>query len=136
MILLILILFGFCKKKNAKIRYLEIFEVDSWTIWYFEWHYALNMVPIASLFYPLKTLENLTIFWCFQGVEKGCIEDQKVKSFVDGEYWIVGTATLGILFFGLVAANLLYFGYRYYKQSKSWFVRAPSLIKWRWTFEH
>ena len=39
--------------------------------------------------------------------------------FVDGESkdWI-GTLTLGILCFGLVAANLLYFGYRYYRHSK------------------
>ena len=29
--------------------------------------------------YPLKTLENLTVFWCFQGVDKGCIGNEWVK---------------------------------------------------------
>ena len=28
--------------------------------------------PNASFLYPLKTSENLTFFWCFHGVEKGC----------------------------------------------------------------
>ena len=36
-------------------------------------------VPNASFFYPLKTSENLTVFWCFQGVEKGCIGNKWVK---------------------------------------------------------
>ena len=27
-------------------------------------------VPDASFLYPLKTLENLMVFWCFQGVKK------------------------------------------------------------------
>ena len=31
-----------------------------------------SFVPNALFLYPLKT-ENLTIFWCFHGVEKGCI---------------------------------------------------------------
>ena len=26
-----------------------------------------------SFLYPLKTSKNLTVFWCFQGLEKGCI---------------------------------------------------------------
>ena len=36
-------------------------------------------VPNASFFYPLKTSENLTVFWCFQGVKKGCIGNKSVK---------------------------------------------------------
>ena len=35
--------------------------------------------PNAPFFYPLKTSENLTIFWCFQGVEKGCIGNEWVN---------------------------------------------------------
>ena len=35
----------------------------------------ISFVPNASLLYPLKT-NNLTFFWCFQGVEKGCIENK------------------------------------------------------------
>ena len=30
-------------------------------------------VPNAPFLYPLKTSKNHKVFWCFQGVEKGCI---------------------------------------------------------------
>ena len=30
-------------------------------------------VPNAPFVYPLKTSENCKVFWCFQGVKKGCI---------------------------------------------------------------
>ena len=34
---------------------------------------SLNQVlPNAPFLYTLKTSENLTVFWCFQGIEKGC----------------------------------------------------------------
>ena len=36
-------------------------------------------VPNAPFLYPLKTSENLAVFWCFQGVEKGCIVNEWVK---------------------------------------------------------
>ena len=36
-------------------------------------------VSNAPFLYPLKTLENLTLCWCFQGVEKGCSGNQLVK---------------------------------------------------------
>ena len=36
-------------------------------------------VPNAPFFYPLKTSENLTIFWCFQGIEKWCIGNTLVN---------------------------------------------------------
>ena len=36
-------------------------------------------VPDALFFQPLKTSENLAVFWCFQGVEKGCIGNEWVK---------------------------------------------------------
>ena len=36
-------------------------------------------VPNAPFLYPLKTSENLAVFWCFQGVEKGCIGNEWVK---------------------------------------------------------
>ena len=36
-------------------------------------------VPNAPFLYPMEALENLTVFWCFQGVEKGCIENKWVK---------------------------------------------------------
>ena len=37
-------------------------------------------VPNAPFLLPLKTSENLTVFWCFQGVEKGCIGNELAKS--------------------------------------------------------
>ena len=42
-------------------------------------------VPNVSFLYSLKTSENLTVFWCFQGVEKGCIENE----WVNGEWQVL-----------------------------------------------
>ena len=45
------------------------------------WNSLVNrFVPNAPLL-PLKTSENLTVFWCFRGVEKGCIWNKCVKIF-------------------------------------------------------
>ena len=30
----------------------------------------------AAFLYPLKTLENVTVFWCFHGIEKRCIGNE------------------------------------------------------------
>ena len=38
-----------------------------------------SFVPITPFLYPLKTSENLTVFWCFQWVEKGCIGSEWVN---------------------------------------------------------
>ena len=38
-----------------------------------------SFISNAPFLYPLKTSENLTIFWCFQRVEKGCIWNEQVK---------------------------------------------------------
>ena len=35
--------------------------------------------PNVPFLYPLKTSENLNVFWYFQGVEKGCIGNKWVK---------------------------------------------------------
>ena len=43
--------------------------------------YFINpFVPNAPFSYPLKTRENRMVFWCFQGVEKGCIGYEWVKN--------------------------------------------------------
>ena len=42
-------------------------------------------VPNAPFLYPLKTSENLTVFWCFQGVGKRCIGSKWIK-FTNNEY--------------------------------------------------
>ena len=39
-------------------------------------------VPNAPFLYPLKTSENCKVFWCFQGVEKGCIGNEWVKGYL------------------------------------------------------
>ena len=36
-------------------------------------------VPNAPFLYLLRTSENVTVFWCFQGVEKGCIGIEWIK---------------------------------------------------------
>ena len=41
---------------------------------------SLNtFVPNAPFLYPLKTTESLMVFWCFQGMAKGCIGNELVK---------------------------------------------------------
>ena len=37
-------------------------------------------VPNAPFLYLLKISDNLTVFWCFQGVEKGYIGNEYVKN--------------------------------------------------------
>ena len=44
-------------------------------------------VPNASFLYPLKTSENRNVFWCFQGVEKGCIGNEWVKWALSALWW-------------------------------------------------
>ena len=47
-------------------------------------------VHSATFLYPFKISEKLTIFWCFQGVEKGCIGKKCVKyqiSEVSSFFW-------------------------------------------------
>ena len=41
-------------------------------------------VPNAHFLYPLKASENLMVFWCFQGVQKGCIGNKRVKIVANG----------------------------------------------------
>ena len=45
-------------------------------------------VPNATFLYPLKTLENFTVFWCFQGVEKSALGMNGLKKlFIDD--WLI-----------------------------------------------
>ena len=37
-------------------------------------------VPNAPFLCPLKKSENLKVFWCFEGIEKGCIGDKWIKN--------------------------------------------------------
>ena len=47
-----------------------------------QYPYFNPFVPNAPFLYPLKTSENLKVFWCFQGVEKGCIGNKWVNFFL------------------------------------------------------
>ena len=53
-----------------------------------------SFVPNAPFLYTLTTSENLKVFWCFQGVEKGCIGSKCVNQVsklisLDAEHWIL-----------------------------------------------
>ena len=56
-------------------------------------HFKLNscllnsFVPIAPLLYLQKSSENLTVFWCFQGVEKGCIGNDELIRKIYRKLW-------------------------------------------------
>ena len=41
-----------------------------------------SFVTNAPFLYPLKTSENHKVFWCFQGLEKGCIGNKWVKNHI------------------------------------------------------
>ena len=47
--------------------------------------YINSFVPSAPFLDPLKTSEDLTVFWCFQGVEKGCIGNNWVNALLNFE---------------------------------------------------
>ena len=40
-----------------------------------------SFAPNAPFLYPLKTSKNLTVFWCFQGVEKGAFGTNGLRHF-------------------------------------------------------
>ena len=56
-------------------------------------------LPNAPFLYPLKTRENRKIFWCFPGVEKGCIRNKWVKNAS------VNKSTLFLLIYWLCQSN-------------------------------
>ena len=45
-------------------------------------------VPNGPFLYSLKISESFTIFWCFQGVEKGCIGNKRVHT-TARRYWVL-----------------------------------------------
>ena len=55
------------------------YYVRRWGVWSCAWIVIINpFVPSAPFLYPQKT-ESLTVFWCFQGVEEGCIGKEWVN---------------------------------------------------------
>ena len=68
------------KKKlvlHKKRESLRLWELKN--LWAKSMENLNTFVPNAPFLYPLKTSENLTVFWCFQGVEKECIGNKWVK---------------------------------------------------------
>ena len=65
----------------------------------FETCYLTHFFPNAPVLYPLKTSENLMVFWCFQGYRKGTLGTKGLldvvlmlsvdfsEDFSDGSYW-------------------------------------------------
>ena len=69
----------YCRPNLYVIQALSIFWNENLSIRCFRFLNSLTHVCNAPFLYPLKTSENLEVFWCFQGVEKGCIENKWVK---------------------------------------------------------
>ena len=53
--------------------------LDLTKIWISHAHLVNPFVPKAPFLCPVKTSENFTLFWCFQEVEKKCIENKWVN---------------------------------------------------------
>ena len=83
---------------------------------------AINpFVPNAPFLYPLKTSENHKVFWCFQGVKKGCI----------GNEWVNGKDNLQQL---KVVCNVIWSPPTFKSNSNSLvicFKINPQLISWQ-----
>ena len=62
-------------KVDSNIQNTESIKTFKYIFFHLLTHYFLN----APFLYPLKASENLTVFWCFQWVEKGHIGSQWVK---------------------------------------------------------
>ena len=70
------------------------------------WHSFRNMyeififssfVPSARFLYPMKTLGKLTISWCLQAVEKGCIGNKWVKENRHSVFWNINGSVLVVV---------------------------------------
>ena len=64
--------------------------------------YINPFVSNAPFLYPLKTSENLTVFWCFQGVEKGCIGNEWVNFLLTFEAEVTQNKSLNLKFILLI----------------------------------
>ena len=73
---------SYCTWHRVIIKYLPVFEKKS-NIRYYFWRLSGKpFVPNAPFLYPLKISENLAVFCCCQGVEKGCIGNNWVNSVI------------------------------------------------------
>ena len=63
----VVLYFSTCNKQRC-----EPFINEMGVKWWLLFSSLNPFVPNACFLYPLKTLGNRKVFWCFQGVEKGC----------------------------------------------------------------
>ena len=76
-----------CQSKTAIFSDIKIGKSSVETIPCFN-----PFIPNALFLYPLKTLENRKVFWCFQEVEKVCIENKCVNViFSQIQYFILAS---------------------------------------------
>ena len=69
--------------------------------------------PNLPFLYTLKTWKNLTVFWCFQGVEKWCIGSKWVDQWLKIQYnWYYSSIWIQILW--SMFFMLLYFVYLHF----------------------
>ena len=78
------------------------------------------LVPNAPFLYPLKTSENLKVFWCFYGVQKGCIGNQWVKehpmeTLTHKSSWNTIPADGYVMIFHYISGKLYFFFFFFYK---------------------
>ena len=69
-------------EKNKFLHILPVGKMSSDLTKSYESAYCVQIKPFfpnATFLYPLETSENPKVFWCFQGVEKGCLGDKWVK---------------------------------------------------------
>ena len=65
-----------------KIVNCRLFPISLFRLLSIMWFMISPFVPNASFLYPLKTSENLKIFWFFQVVEKGSIVKNFLKKYI------------------------------------------------------
>ena len=66
-------------------------------------------VPNVPFLHPLQTSENRKIFWCFQGVEKGCIRKKWVNQIIVNTAWNVLKHRLSLIRIFSYMENIWYF---------------------------
>ena len=64
---------------TEKVKCSSVIDLGLHNLFYFTTSFN-PFVPNGPFPYPLKTSEKLKVFWCFQGIEKGCIENEWVKA--------------------------------------------------------
>ena len=112
------------------INVISSYETNNWEI--------NSFVPDGPFLYPLKTSDNLTVFLCFQGVEKGWIGNKWVKY---GEKFLIQNGkdsknphqdlvlinfTKKCFFKKFYKKMPMLYQYKYYNNFLAWYIAIPS----------